>query len=118
VAADLDAALALVDPDSTLASDPIDLLSALASRSLLRSAIDGPEPRFAMLETIREYALEQLAKSDEEQKLRGRHAEVYAEIAARSRDVLQAPDRDHQLDRLDSEHAQLPRGARMADRTR
>ena len=99
--ADLGAVLGVLDPDSSLGGDPIDLLAALASRNLLRSSIDGPEARFEMLETIREYALEQLATSGEEPKIRDRHADLYAGLAKQSENVLQAPDRDHKLDRLD-----------------
>ena len=68
---------------------------------------DGNGSRFAMLETIREYAAERLAVSDESTYTRNCHAAFYADVAARSRGVLQAPDRDLQLDRLDSDMANL-----------
>ena len=109
--AQLDAVLAVLDPDAKLSVDAIDLVSALSDRSLLRSTDDAHGSRFAMLETIREYAAERLAASDEATYTRNCHAAFYAESRPRSRGVLQAPDRDAQLDRLDSRHAQPPRRA-------
>jgi predicted ATPase/DNA-binding XRE family transcriptional regulator len=58
--------------------DVFDILASLGDKSLLRiePALDG-EPRFSMLETIREYALEQLVASGQEAWLRERHARYY-----------------------------------------
>jgi predicted ATPase/transcriptional regulator with XRE-family HTH domain len=52
-----------------------DGIAELVEASLLRSE-DGPggDPRFSMLETIREYGLDQLAASGEEQTVRELHA--------------------------------------------
>ncbi len=56
----------------------IDLLEGVASlvdKSLLRQDVGpGGEPRFTMLETVREFALEQLAASGEDAAIRERHA--------------------------------------------
>jgi predicted ATPase/class 3 adenylate cyclase len=54
------------------------LLESLASKSLVRQVEIGEAPRFTVLETIREYALECLAESGEEQAVRWRHAGYYA----------------------------------------
>jgi predicted ATPase len=78
----------------------LDELSALVDFSLLRPIGDD---RLLMLETIREYGLERLAQSGEEETLRGRHAgEVarLAEAAYELRDQAEAEwssrlDRDH-----------------------
>jgi predicted ATPase/class 3 adenylate cyclase len=53
-------------------------LSALVDMSLLKSMADD---RLLMLETIREYALERLADSGEEDVIRGRHASEFARLA-------------------------------------
>jgi len=72
-----------------VASDPgIDILEGIASlveKSLLvrRQDHDG-EPRFGMLETIREYALERLAESGEETTVHRAHALAYRDIAERA----------------------------------
>jgi predicted ATPase/DNA-binding CsgD family transcriptional regulator len=64
----------------------LDLLAALIDKSLLyQMNPDAPEPRFAMLETVREFALERLAESGEEEAAREVHAARYlalAEVAA------------------------------------
>ncbi len=54
----------------------IDTLQSLIDKSLVREE-DGPggEPRYVMLETIREFALERLEARDDAKDLRRRHAE-------------------------------------------
>ncbi len=54
----------------------------LLKKELSHSEMAGDEPRFTMLETIREYALERLAESDELDDLRLLHAEYYLAIAS------------------------------------
>lgn len=69
-----------------LDADILDDLSSLLDKSLVRSSgsgVAGPL-RFAMLETIREFALEQLRKAGEEELLRTRHAEYFLAWAERS----------------------------------
>jgi predicted ATPase len=62
--------------------NPLDLLTSLVNQSLLRQTeVDG-EPRFEMLATIREFALEQLATSDEAEMLRERHAHALSDRGA------------------------------------
>lgn len=48
-----------------LGIDAVDGIEALVQKSLLREQSDQDEPRFFMLETIREYALEQLVAHGE-----------------------------------------------------
>lgn len=105
--ADLDGLLAVIDADAALGTDPLELLSALVDRSLIRSRQDGAEARFEMLETIREYAAERLTESGEEPAISHHHAVYFADLAEASRDVLSRPDRDAVLDRLDAELANL-----------
>jgi predicted ATPase len=54
------------------------LLESLISKSLVRQTEAGDAPRFTILETIREYALERLAEGGEERAVRWRHAGSYA----------------------------------------
>ena len=56
----------------------LDGLAALVDSSLLKPIGDD---RFLMLETIREYALERLAASEEAEELRRRHADFFAALA-------------------------------------
>ena len=54
----------------------VDALASLADKSLLRrEETPEGEPRFRLLETIREYALERLAERGEAEQLHRRHAE-------------------------------------------
>jgi tetratricopeptide (TPR) repeat protein len=60
----------------------LDLVESLHRASLLRVAKgDDQEPRFSMLEVVREYALEQLNAADETEPLRLRHAEYFVQLA-------------------------------------
>jgi len=59
-------------------SSILDGLAALVDKSLLREvAGPGGDPRFVMLETIREYALERLEASGEAERLRQQHARYF-----------------------------------------
>jgi predicted ATPase len=72
-----------------------DTLQSLLDKSLLRRR-DGPagEPRYWMLETIRQFAVERLDEGDERDTLSRRHAEWHAELAWR----LEEPMRDGEPD--------------------
>jgi non-specific serine/threonine protein kinase len=56
-------------------------LYSLAAKSLLHWEELNGEPRFSMLETVREYALERLANSGQEGAVRANHAEFFMRLA-------------------------------------
>jgi predicted ATPase len=63
-------------------SATLDLLAGLVDKSLLQQvARDGDEPRFAMLETIREYAMERLEAGGDELEARRAHAAYFRALA-------------------------------------
>ena len=64
------------------ASSVFDGVASLVDKSLLRQ-VEGPEgqARYAMLETIREYALELLARSDDSTPTQDAHAAFYLQLA-------------------------------------
>jgi predicted ATPase len=75
------AAEAVANPDGTL--DVLTALSSLVTKSLVRqAALDEGEPRFGMLETIREFAQERLAERAEERVLHDRHLAYFAALIA------------------------------------
>lgn len=79
-------------------------LAALIDHSLLRRGDDqGGEPRFAMLGTIHEYALELLEQSGAGPALRRRHAHYYRRLAERAEPELVGPDARLWLDRLEAD---------------
>ncbi len=86
----------------------LNLIGALLDQSLVQPAegVAG-EPRFTMLETIREYALEQLEASDEAEQVRRRHAEHYLALAETAEPHLRGRERGAWLDRLEVEHDNL-----------
>jgi predicted ATPase/class 3 adenylate cyclase len=67
-----------------IAETDLDTLFGLLDASLLRRRDDAAEPRFSMLETIREFARERLEEADEVQLVRTRHAGFYRAFASRA----------------------------------
>jgi predicted ATPase/DNA-binding CsgD family transcriptional regulator len=86
----------------------LDGIAALVDKSLVRRVEPpGGEPRLAMLETIREYALDRLIGSGEIDEVRWRHAAHYLALAERAAGQLPGPEEVVWLDRLDAEYANL-----------
>ena len=85
--------------------DPFEGITALADSSLLRLQL-GPhgEPRFGMLETVREYAHEQLEASEDAAQIRDRHAAAQVALAERAEPHLIGPDRRHWQTVLSLDH--------------
>jgi predicted ATPase len=86
----------------------LDDLSSLVDNSLL-TQIDGvdDEPRFTMLETIREYALERLSERGEATLLHRRHAAYYLALAEDADPKLHSAEQSMWFDRLEAEHENL-----------
>jgi len=84
----------------------LDIVNSLVDKSLLqiREPGKGEEPRFAMLETIREYGLELLVASGELERVRKAHAMYFLELSERADLELSASDSPEWLDRLEQEH--------------
>ena len=82
--------------------------AALIEQSLLRrlESADG-EPRLTMLETVREYALDQLAAGGEEATTRNRHAAYFLSLAEAAVPRLRGPDQVRWLNWLEAEHDNL-----------
>ena len=78
----LEAAEAVVDPFGRLERDVVGMVGSLLDKSLLaRSSNTTGEPRFFLLETVREYALERLAVSPDEALVRKAHAAYFLVLA-------------------------------------
>jgi predicted ATPase len=102
----IEAAEAVASPDGTL--DAFAGLSSLVDKSLLRQEEGSEgEPRFKMLETVREYGLERLAASGEGAACRSRHAGFFLDLAERvGPEIVETAD-PALLDLLDPEHDNL-----------
>jgi predicted ATPase len=77
----------------------LDILQSLVDKSLVRYTGE----RFWMLETIREYATEQLAQSGEADELQSRFAEYFLALGEEAEPYLRGSPREW-LDRLEREH--------------
>ncbi|HYP23497.1 MAG TPA: DUF4062 domain-containing protein, partial [Actinomycetota bacterium] len=103
---DVEATAARVE---SLTVDVVDALARLVDKSLVRT-VTGAEgrPRFSMLQTIRDFATEQLdARQELADVIRRAHAEHYAEVADRLRAAARAQGRDAVLASLSSELGNL-----------
>ena len=89
------------------APSTLDVVGSLVARSLLRAEGADDEPRFSMLETIREYALGRLAESGELNMLRRRHAEYFLMLAEQAEPHILSVDGGHWLNRLQADHDNL-----------
>jgi predicted ATPase/DNA-binding CsgD family transcriptional regulator len=83
-------------------------ITALGDASLLRLEEAGTaEPRYLMLETVREFGLEQLAASGGDEAARQRHAAWCLELAMRAEPEMDGPRQRQWCERLEREHPNL-----------
>ncbi len=88
-------------------SDLLDGLGSLVDKSLLLQDERHGEPRFRMLETIREYALEVLDVREEATEIRRRHAMHFLAVAQAAEPELQQAEQATWFNRLEREHDNL-----------
>ena len=102
----LEPAEAVANPDGRL--DIFGNLEPLVEHNLLRqeAGLEG-EPRFSMLETIREYGLEQLEASGEADAARARHAAVVLALVEEADAALHGPQQLIWIERLETEYANI-----------
>ena len=95
------------DPEH-LDGDILDEISSLVDKSLVRRVEDeGTEPRYHLLETIREYALEKLRLREDADDIRRRHAQAYSQLAEAAAGELHTFRQRQWLDRLERDHDNL-----------
>jgi predicted ATPase/DNA-binding CsgD family transcriptional regulator len=88
---------------------PFDGIASLVDKSLVRGdgELDTGAPRFAMLETVREFGLECLARSGEEETVRDVHAAWGLGFLEEAESHAFDPNYGAWLDRFDAEHDNL-----------
>jgi predicted ATPase/class 3 adenylate cyclase len=101
---ELDAAEAVCGPASELGQDVVDGLFSLANQSLIRTIEDPNAPRFEMLDTIREYAAEQLEARGQRADLEARHGRWFLEFAQRGAAELNGDDQRRWLEAFEHAH--------------
>jgi predicted ATPase/class 3 adenylate cyclase len=110
----LESAGAVCDPEP-LGLDALDGITSLVDKSLVRrDASEDGYPRFSMLETIREFAQEQLAAGGDLDAVRRRHAEHFLDLAVEAEPHLTGEDQGRWLDRCDREHDNIRAALRWA----
>jgi predicted ATPase/class 3 adenylate cyclase len=99
--------------ETVCASEPLEsarvfeLLAALVARSLVVAERGGPETRYRLLETIREYGEERLNEHHETETQRRRHAEYYTTFARTLQEGIHGPQQIEVGRRLAAEHENL-----------
>ena len=107
---ELEAAEAICAAGSVDAFEILDLISSLVSKSLVIAERTPESVRYRMLETIRQYAAQELLQScgeDEVVAARDRHAGYFMRVAEEAAPALAGPGQCHWLARLDSEWKNL-----------
>jgi non-specific serine/threonine protein kinase len=101
----LDAVSSVSQAPSALEIDAIDGLASLVDHHLVRPVDDlRGEPRFTMFEMVREFALEQLAASEEEDAIRDQHAAWLLALAEEAERILGGGEEQSRwLDRFEAE---------------
>ncbi len=102
----LDGVEAMCSHDGDAELDVLDGLESLIYKSLVQRAEPRgrEEPRYWMLQTIREYALERLDERGEEEEVMHHLARHYVQLAATAAPNLTGPNQKEWLDRLEHEH--------------
>jgi predicted ATPase/class 3 adenylate cyclase len=75
-----------IDPDTVF-----ELLARLVARSLVVTEEHGPETRYRLLETIRQYGEERLDEAGDTDRWRARHADYYVGVLSRIREPAHDP---------------------------
>jgi predicted ATPase len=101
---ELDAAETVCGPASELGQEVVDGLLSLADQSLIRVIESAEQPRFEMLDTIREFAGEMLERSGDRAELERRHAAWYLDFTKRGAAELTGDDQRRWLERFEEAH--------------
>jgi non-specific serine/threonine protein kinase len=112
---DLDAAEAVGGAGDPTVADVAGLLGSLVDKSLVVAEPAGPALRYRLLETLRQFAAEKLAKADDESDtVTAAHCAHYLSVAETAAPHLTGPEQGGWLARLDADQANLRRAAEHA----
>ena len=106
----LEAAEAVGAGEPVEAGRVLDLLSVLVDKSLVvaeASPVDARALRYRMLEPVRQYALERLSESGEEEGVRRAHAKYFLALAEEAEPRLTTGEQLQWLNGLENEHSNL-----------
>jgi predicted ATPase/Tfp pilus assembly protein PilF len=98
----------ILDQGDEVAADVVlELLDELQERSLVYVYAADGTPRYGMLETVRQYSLQQLNRAGETVVAQHRHLHWCMTLAAQAGPHLQGPEQELWLPRLEQEHDNL-----------
>ena len=97
----------VANPNSELGVETIDVLAALVDNSLVRRRVEGGDSRYVLLETIREFASEQLVAHGDANLIGRRHAFFYASLCELGERRFTGSDQRAWLDRFELEQDNL-----------
>jgi tetratricopeptide (TPR) repeat protein len=87
--------------------DVLTLLSQLVNKSLVTVDEEGDEPRYRLLETIRQYARDKLLETGEAAEMRNRHLDYYVQLSENSEGELFGTMALNWVNRLEAEYDNL-----------
>ncbi len=87
--------------------DVLDLLTQLVNKSLIVVDDEATEPRYRLLETVRQYARDKLLEMGETEQTRSKHFDYFFSLAKRAGAKLHSFGASEWVDRLDLEHDNL-----------
>jgi predicted ATPase len=85
----------------------LDGLMNLVDHSLVIFGHDANQQRYMLLETIRQFASQQLQQAGEEHDVRAKHARYYAQLAAQAAARANSPTHQHALSQMELERANV-----------
>jgi len=88
-------------------ADVIEIVGSLIDKSLLRSRSLQGEARLTMLETVREFALEELESASERERIVGQHIAYVVQLAEEIESQLTGRNELVAVDRLSAEQANI-----------
>jgi predicted ATPase/DNA-binding CsgD family transcriptional regulator len=104
----LEAAEALGKGVSTSNLDVMNALASLLDHSLIQlREQEAEEPRFRMLQTLREYGLELLDATSELQSTQAAHAHIFLRLSEQAEQELRGPSQAIWIELLEQEHDNL-----------
>jgi non-specific serine/threonine protein kinase len=68
--------------------DVLDLLTQLVNKSLVTMDDEGDEPRYRLLETVRQYARDKLMEAGEAEEMRNRHLDYFVQLTESAEQAL------------------------------
>jgi predicted ATPase/DNA-binding winged helix-turn-helix (wHTH) protein/Tfp pilus assembly protein PilF len=103
----LAAAEAVCDGEGVEKEDVLDILTSLGDKSLVGTEERSGATRYGLLETVRQYARDQLREGGDVTQWRSRHLAHFIAVAEEAEPQLRGADQQAWLDQLETEHDNL-----------